>query len=703
MAAALNLRRHLWPLLVAAVLLPAVGIAYLGAAAYGDERGAVAARLRTQARVAAQLAEAVRQALTEALRRVEAGADGDGLARHGFVIGADGALRRPDPAALGPRQVWPAAGPARPSAACTERDLEACIREVRSQEQRARALLRARHAELACVAGRGGERALDAVACARALAAARADYERLAAHRDTGAEALLGLARMARGAGDLVGAGGHLDRLLSEHPSARVDGEPVALWVALARAELDDGAGASLTTLAALLDGSLGASAAATSAGITRVRAGLARRTLGPAAAERVRTLDGVEAAAERAARAAAGLAGEVDELVRTAGADVTARVARAHPGRILVYRRSADGGVVGVAVDASMLEAALPRSGLVEVAPTASARVWPVGQAAPPALRLLAQVGLGPTVPMLTVSVLNPMTEPDPLDDVIRGRARRHVVLTSALAVVLLAGLVATVRGATRERELARLKSDFVSTVSHELKTPLTSIRMFAEMLEQGLADGDPGRAGRYHNVIVRESQRLGLLIGNLLDYAQVERGTRRYQPERAALGELVNAAVETFRSLDAEGGGAAVTVEFDAGAAEAEIEVDRDVLVSALLNLLGNAGKYGGGQPIVVRAGAGADQVALAVIDRGPGIAPSEHVRIFREFYRSPAAYRSGAPGTGLGLALVKRHVEALGGAIAVSSQVGAGATFTITLPRARPRGPTAPVDPAPASEAA
>ena len=86
MAAALNLRRHLWPLLVAAVLLPAVGIAYLGAAAYGDERGAVAARLRTQARVAAQLAEAVRLALTEALRRVEAGADGDGLARHGFVI-----------------------------------------------------------------------------------------------------------------------------------------------------------------------------------------------------------------------------------------------------------------------------------------------------------------------------------------------------------------------------------------------------------------------------------------------------------------------------------------------------------------------------------------------------------------------------------------------------------------------------------------
>jgi signal transduction histidine kinase len=263
-------------------------------------------------------------------------------------------------------------------------------------------------------------------------------------------------------------------------------------------------------------------------------------------------------------------------------------------------------------------------------------------------------------------------------------------VLYTAALVAALGLGLLAMIRGAFRARELAQLKSDFVSTVSHELKTPLTSIRMFAEMLEQGVAQGDPGKLARYHGVIVQESQRLGLLIANLLDYAQIEKGTRRYAQTREPLGPLARDAVATFerlRSPDGDNGdgrnqiGVAVSDE----AMRTEVEVDRDVVVGAVLNLLANAVKYGAGRPVDVEVGAEADAAWIAVRDHGPGIPSGEQARIFREFYRSPEAYRSGVEGTGLGLALVKRHIEALGGTVEVASRLGDGARFTIRLPRA------------------
>jgi len=321
-------------------------------------------------------------------------------------------------------------------------------------------------------------------------------------------------------------------------------------------------------------------------------------------------------------------------------------------------------------------------------VASRARPLVLPPGATPGPQLRTIQQVPLGAALPHLSVAIVNPLADPDPLDEVIRARSRRHVLYTSALAVALGLGLLVTIRGAARARELAQLKSDFVSTVSHELKTPLTSIRMFAEMLEQGVAQGDPGKMARYHGVIVQESQRLGLLIANLLDYAQIEKGTRRYAHTRQGIGQLARHAVTTFETLrdpDADGR-PALAVEVSPAAMHAEVDVDRDVVVGAGLNLLANAAKYGGAaQPIEVRADADAGAAWIGVRDHGPGIPPAEQARIFREFYRAPEAYRSGVEGTGLGLALVKRHVEALGGTVDVASAVGEGATFTIRLPRA------------------
>jgi signal transduction histidine kinase len=396
-------------------------------------------------------------------------------------------------------------------------------------------------------------------------------------------------------------------------------------------------------------------------------------------------------------ARAAAGLADDLPELARTATPAWRGRAAAHEPARTLIYRRRGDGGVIGFAVDAPMLEAAAAEpadESSVAVARHARPLVLASGSSPGPELRMIQQVPLGPALPHLSVAIVNSLADPDPLDEVIRERSRRHVIYTSALAVALGLGLLAMIRGAARARELAQLKSDFVSTVSHELKTPLTSIRMFAEMLEQGVAQGDPEKAARYHGVIVKESQRLGLLIANLLDYAQIEKGTRRYTHTREAIEPLARHAATTFETLRDPAGASrnplAVTVS--AEAMRAEVEVDRDVVVGAVLNLLANAAKYGGAaQPIEIAVDADADAAWIGVRDHGPGIPAAEQARIFREFYRAPEAYQSGVEGTGLGLALVKRHIEALGGSVEVASAVGEGATFTIRLPRA-PAAPEA-----------
>jgi signal transduction histidine kinase len=265
-----------------------------------------------------------------------------------------------------------------------------------------------------------------------------------------------------------------------------------------------------------------------------------------------------------------------------------------------------------------------------------------------------------------------------------VRARGRRHLAITGGLMLLLVIGLLATIRGAARERELARLKSEFVSTVSHELKTPLTSIRMFAEMLQQDVAGRDREREARYHDIIVRESERLGLLIANVLDYAQIERGTRRYDQKEEPAAEVAKEAIATFRRFQEEEERPVIQFAVADDAHDAAIFVDREVVVQALLNLLANAAKYGGTEhPIEVQVARRSDRrVSIAVRDRGPGIPRAEQSRIFREFYRASGAYSSGVEGTGLGLALVKRHVEAQGGEVELDSTVGVGSTFSLVF---------------------
>jgi signal transduction histidine kinase len=404
------------------------------------------------------------------------------------------------------------------------------------------------------------------------------------------------------------------------------------------------------------------------------------------AVANRLPALDLAIETTRGQARAAAGLADDKDDLVRTAMSTWRGRPAAKQPNRTLIYRRRADGAVIGIAIDAAMLATAAGHEPADDVAREVHPIVLATGAPVPSDMRVLDREQLGEALPHLQLALVNPLRAADPLDEVVRQRERTHILFTSALALMLGVGLLAMIRGAARARELAQLKSDFVSTVSHELKTPLTSIRMFAEMLQQGVAQGDAEKMHRYHGVIVQESQRLGLLIANLLDYAQIERGTRRYTSAVVEIAELGRTAVATFEALASPHARRnAIHIHVSPSAMSTEVEVDRDVVVGAVLNLLANAAKYGGADnSIEVLIDSDQTTASIAVRDHGPGIPPGEQARIFKEFYRTPEAYRSNVEGTGLGLALVKRHIEALGGSVEVASELDHGALFTIRLPR-------------------
>ena len=503
--------------------------------------------------------------------------------------------------------------------------------------------------------------------CAAPWADARRKYTALAAFDDTGPDALLGLARL----GDVR----RLDDLDRRFSTREARGRAGAAGDGDAARE-DERARSRRSRSPSACSRRRIRSVASRSSASRRICAAASPVNCPPALTQRRTALDDRIAAARADARAAAELADDVPELVRDATTTWRGRPATREPARTLIYPGAAR--TAAWSTSRSTRRCSRSRQG---TRPRMTSR-WtrrcsccPAGATPPPGMRTIAQVPLGEALPHLAIAIANPVVDPDPLDAVIRARARRHVAVTSALALALGLGLLVTIRGAARARELARLKSDFVSTVSHELKTPLTSIRMFAEMLEQGVARGDPDKMARYHGVIVQESQRLGLLIANLLDYAQIERGTRRYAPVRQGIDELARHATATFDTLRAADGGEArnpVTLDVSDQAMLADVEVDRDVVVQALLNLLANAAKYGGAdKPIEVAVGADETTAWFAVRDHGPDIPAAEQARIFREFYRAPEAYRSGVEGTGLGLALVKRHVEALGGTARVASE--------------------------------
>jgi len=259
---------------------------------------------------------------------------------------------------------------------------------------------------------------------------------------------------------------------------------------------------------------------------------------------------------------------------------------------------------------------------------------------------------------------------------------ARRWFYLVTLLFVlsVTLFGAYVVSRDIRRELRLADLRSRFVSAVSHELKTPLTAIRMFAETLQLG-GSSDPETTSDYLETIVHESERLTRLLNNVLDFSKIERNQKEYRRAPGDLGEIVTASARAIQ-YPLEQQHFTLNVEVESGLPPAS--VDADAVEQAVLNLLANAVKYSGeSREIDLRLIRSDGQAVIEVSDRGVGIAPEEQRRIFEQFYRVPSPDNEGVPGTGLGLTLAQHIAEGHGGRVTVKSQPGQGSTFAIHLP--------------------
>jgi len=258
------------------------------------------------------------------------------------------------------------------------------------------------------------------------------------------------------------------------------------------------------------------------------------------------------------------------------------------------------------------------------------------------------------------------------------------RLALGLVIAVLVLAILIGgwlVVADVRRQLRLARQKTDFVSNVSHELKTPLTSIRMFGELLAEGRVE-EKDKQQRFLRIITAESERLTRLINNVLDFARLERGEKKYDPQPFDLREVVQDVVDMFRPHLEQGG---YLLQCRLPEEAVPVCADRDALAQVLVNLLSNAEKYSGDRrDIEVDLLTPDDGHArIRVLDRGPGVPASCRERIFEQFFRVHDGLSSGIQGVGLGLTLARQIARAHDGDLHCQNREGGGACFVLVLP--------------------
>jgi signal transduction histidine kinase len=230
-----------------------------------------------------------------------------------------------------------------------------------------------------------------------------------------------------------------------------------------------------------------------------------------------------------------------------------------------------------------------------------------------------------------------------------------------------------------------AERRNNFVAAVSHELKTPLTAIRMYAEMLRDGIVPSEPKRQ-EYYGTITSESERLSRLINNVLEFSRLEKGTRQMNLVAGSLGPVVEEMADLLRP-HAEREGFTLQVESDPDLPP--VRYDRDALLQVLFNLVDNAIKYARDAPerlITLECRRRDGGVAVLVRDRGPGVAPRHLTRLFEPFFRGETELTRRTKGTGIGLALVKGLVERMDAGISGRNAEGGGFEVSIDF-RAAP----------------
>ncbi len=345
------------------------------------------------------------------------------------------------------------------------------------------------------------------------------------------------------------------------------------------------------------------------------------------------------------------------------------------------VWQAGVSGESEVLAVDPAGLEAFLR-----EVAVAAAARApegvrpeivaeAPAGQ---PSARIAALPGYQATATISDRAVLE--------------RARDHerpywYIIAFSVAGILAGGLL-TARAVMREVKLAKLKAGFVSNVSHALKTPLTSLKMFSDMLRGGQVKDEAERR-ECLDVIAQETERLGRLIQQVLDFGRLEARRRPFRWVTGTLEPVVRAEAERFRrttGLPAE----AFTVRIAVNTPP--VSHDPDAFAEVVSNLLSNAYKYSPRESRRIELTLGPEQrrVVLAVEDNGPGVPHRERRRIFEQFYRADDLLTREVEGTGLGLAIARHIVRAHGGRIFVEDRTEGGSRFVVVLPSAAaPKG--------------
>jgi signal transduction histidine kinase len=295
----------------------------------------------------------------------------------------------------------------------------------------------------------------------------------------------------------------------------------------------------------------------------------------------------------------------------------------------------------------------------------------------------------------------------------------RRQFLFSALIIGALVAGLVSAIvlrRSLIRQQSLNEQKSNFVSSVSHELRAPIASVRLMAESLERGkVAEG--AKQNEYYRFIVQECRRLSSLIENVLDFSRIEQGRKQYEFEPTDVLALTRETVKLMEPY-AEEKGVQLKLEtpnIEQRTSNIEMEMDGRAIQQALVNLIDNAIKHSAkGQTVTIgldtdgRTGVppvsdfhseaagepmqsnhsetGRMPVLLYVEDHGPGIPPAEHEKIFERFYRLGSELRRETQGVGIGLSIVRHIVEAHGGTVTVRSNIGDGSRFTVVLPHRR-----------------
>ncbi len=350
-----------------------------------------------------------------------------------------------------------------------------------------------------------------------------------------------------------------------------------------------------------------------------------------------------------------------------------------------VIRRDAAQAEILGFQVALEPLHGALlERASHIITSPVMKVSVVPGGAAPATADSAVLARDLSPFLPEWRVTI-----RPQDPEFISRYVSRQRWIYGTTLALLaagMVLGVVLVLRDLSRERRLSQMRTDFVANVTHELKTPLTSIRMFAETLRMKRARTEKEQQ-ECLDVIVAETQRLSRLINTVLDFSKIERGQKQYRMAEVNVSEVAQSTLNTLRySLEEQGFELEAQIEPGLRAFGAA-----DALEQAMLNLIDNAVKYSR-QKKSVRIGLwiGDGRIFFRVTDKGIGIPDADLSRIFEKFYRGHAETGRDTGGAGLGLTVVKHIVEAHRGKIEVESRVGEGSSFTIVLPGYREDAP-------------